>query len=149
MSAAAMKLNMIVVMTMWLPRLACRQAGMKRPGRAEERRRPGSASGSTTITRQARVERQGDQRDAEAADIGLALAADVEQAGMEGDRDGEAGEDEVGGVVEREADALGRAEGAVDQDHDRVGAGSRRSQSTTRPATSEGGDEVDQRQDRR
>ena len=29
MTAAPMKLNMMVVMTMWLPRLACRKAGMK------------------------------------------------------------------------------------------------------------------------
>ena len=29
MIAAAMKLNMIVVMTTWLPRLACSQPGMK------------------------------------------------------------------------------------------------------------------------
>ena len=53
------------------------------------------------------------KRDAEAGDIGLAVAADVEQAGMEGDRDRKAGEDEVGGVEEREADALGIAERAL------------------------------------
>ena len=65
---------------------------------------------------QDRSKAEADQRDAEAADIGLALAADVEQAGMEGDGDGEAGEDEVGGVVEREADALAVAERAVDHE---------------------------------
>ena len=34
---------------------------------------------------------------------------------MEGDGDGEPGEDEVGGVVERVADRLGIADGAEDQ----------------------------------
>src|SRR5262249_984242 len=48
------------------------------------------------------------------------LAADVEQAGMEGDRDGKAGEDEIGGVVERVADRLGRADGADDEQPERV-----------------------------
>ena len=47
---------------------------------------------------------QDDKRAAKAGDIGLPLAADVEQAGMEGHRDGKAGEDEIGRVVERVAD---------------------------------------------
>ncbi len=51
------------------------------------------------------VEGEADDADAEAGDIGLALAADVEQAAMEGDRDGKAGEDEVGRIVEREGEA--------------------------------------------
>ena len=79
-----------------------------------------------SATRAARVEGEADQRDAEAAEIGLALAADVEQAGMEGDGDREAGEDEVGGVEEREADALAVAERALDQDAAPPRAGSRR-----------------------
>ena len=72
------------------------------PGRAEERRRrrwrAGSASGQCGQGRGPgrRARRRGRR-------LGLALAADVEQAGVEGDRDGEAGEDEVGGVVERDS----------------------------------------------
>ncbi len=38
--------------------------------------------------------------------------ADVEEAGMEGDREGEAGEDEVGRVEQRVAEPLAIAEGA-------------------------------------
>ena len=70
------------------------------------------ASGRTSDEGHAR-HGEADERDAEAGDIGLAVAADVEEAGMEGDGDGEPGEDEVRGVEEREADALGIAEGAV------------------------------------
>ena len=81
------------------------------------------------------VEGQADERHAEAGDIGLALAADVEQAGMEGDRHREPGEDEVGGVEQREADALAVAEGAVDQDDGGARAGSRRPAGRRSPAT--------------
>ena len=42
------------------------------------------------------AERKGHQDRAEPGDIGLAVAADVEQPGMSGDRHGEAGEDEIG-----------------------------------------------------
>ncbi len=62
--------------------------------------------------RQALVECQPHQSRAEAADIGLALAADVEQAGMERNGDRQAGEDEIGRVVKRVADAVEIAEGA-------------------------------------
>ena len=51
------------------------------------------------------VEIEADERDAEAAEIGLALGADIEKPGMEGDREGKAGEDEVGRVEQRVADA--------------------------------------------
>ena len=105
---------MIVVMTTWLPRLAWSQPGMKAqtaPNAAAAR----MASGSATMPgRPAGSEPT--SASAEAADIGLPLAADVEQAGVEGDGDGEAGEDEVGGVVERVADRLAVAERAVDQE---------------------------------
>jgi hypothetical protein len=47
--------------------------------------------------------------------VGLALAADVEQAAVEGDRDREPGEDEAGGVEQRVADRLSVAERAEDQ----------------------------------
>ena len=60
------------------------------------------------------VEGEADDADAEAGDIGLALAADVEQAAMEGDGDRKTGEDEVRRVVERVAEAGAAAECAVD-----------------------------------
>src|SRR5690606_2109509 len=37
------------------------------------------------------------------------------QAAMKGDRDRQAGEDEIGGIIQREADAFAIAEGALDQ----------------------------------
>ena len=84
-----MKLSMIVVMTTWLPRLAWSQPGMKPqtpPNSAaasdRERQRDGG--------RQPAADRAPPAPSAEAAEIGLALAADVEQAGVEGDGDGEA-----------------------------------------------------------
>ena len=48
-------------------------------------------------------EQQTDQTDPEAADIGLPFTADVEQAGVEGHRHRQTGEDETGGVIEGEA----------------------------------------------
>ena len=57
---------------------------------------------------------QKDKRDAKATHRRLTLAADVEQPGVIGDRDREAGEDEVGGVVEGIAPAIGRPECARD-----------------------------------
>ena len=47
---------------------------------------------------------------------GLPLTADVEQAGVEGHRHRQTGEDETGGVVEGEAYPLAGAEGAVPHD---------------------------------
>ncbi len=52
------------------------------------------ASGSTIDGRLV-VEPQADERRAETAERRLALDADVEQAGMKGDRDGKPGEDEI------------------------------------------------------
>src|SRR3546814_2253192 len=56
------------------------------------------------------------ERGAEATDVGLPLAADIEQAGVEGDGHGEAGEHEVCGVVEGVADGEVIAKGAVEDD---------------------------------
>ena len=42
-----MKLNMIVVMTMWLPRFACSQAGMKAQA-APKAKAPMQAAGTVT-----------------------------------------------------------------------------------------------------
>ena len=88
-----MKLNMIVVMTTWLPRLACSQPGMKAQT-APKAVAARMASGSGEDARQPGKARQASATPMPAI-VGLALAADVEQAGMEGDRDGEAGEDEI------------------------------------------------------
>ena len=60
------------------------------------------------------------QRRAKARDIGLALDADVEQPGVEADGDRKAGEDETGGVIERESDAFEIAEGAGDENLHRL-----------------------------
>ena len=138
-----MKLNMIVVMTMWLPRLACRIAGMNAQAAPagegqDDRQRQVQPPGQDA------AEGQRHRRDAEPADIGLALAADVEQPAMEGDRDGEPGEDEVGGVVEREADALAIAEGAAQHQHRRLDR-ALADREDDEPGDGEGDDEVDQR----
>jgi hypothetical protein len=75
-----MKLNMMVVMTTWLPRLACSQPGMKaqKPPTAaagEHGQRERSPPGQ-----ELQLQRHDD--DAEPGDVGLPVAADVEQAGM-------------------------------------------------------------------
>ena len=85
-----MKLNMMVVMTTWLPKRACSQAGMKAqaaPNRAapRDRQREDAATTAGCVSK-----RERDQRDAEAADIGLPLAADIEEAGVERHGDGQA-----------------------------------------------------------
>ena len=54
-----------------------------------------------------------------------------------GDRDREPGEDQVGGVVERVADRLAIAEGAVDQGLDRLQRALAEQRRTTSPETSE------------
>jgi hypothetical protein len=104
---------MMVVMTMWLPRQACSQAGT-RPSRAKRGGRD-DADRDQDRRRQVAVEGQHGEPAAQAADIGLALAADIEQAAMEGDGHGKPGEDEVGRVVERVADRLRRADRARHQ----------------------------------
>ncbi len=137
-----MKLNMIVVMTMWLPR-GLQPGRDERPERADHRRaddreREDQPPGQDV------VEGERDDADAEAGDIGLALAADVEEAAVEGDGDRKAGEDEVGRVVEREADALAAAERAVDQDDrgaERVLADEEHDQA----GDEEGDEQIDQR----
>ena len=48
------------------------------------------------------------------------VLADIEQKAVKGDGDGEPGKDEIGGVVERVADCLGIAEGAIREDRDRL-----------------------------
>ena len=115
---------MIVVITTWLPRLACSQPGI-RP------QTPPNSGGRQDRQRDAQDARQAaeidpDQPEPEPAQIGLPLAADVEQPGMEGHRHGQPGEDQVGGVVERVAHRLAIAEGAVDQGLHRLAPGSRR-----------------------
>ncbi len=87
------------------------------------------------------------ERGPEAGDVGLALDPDVEQAGVEAERDREAGEDEARRVIEREADALEIAERAPDQDlHrlERVLADGEHDEA----GDDEGGGDVDQRDQR-
>ena len=56
-----------------------------------------------------------DEGGTEPAEIGLPFRPDVEQAGLERQRDRKPGEDEIRGVVEREADRLTAAETADDE----------------------------------
>ncbi len=90
----------------------------ERPEAAEQRRRQDRERQDQRERQPAEVE--ADQRDAEAADVGLPLAADVEQAAVEGDRDRETREDEAGRVKQGVADRLAVAERAVDQELDRL-----------------------------
>ena len=71
------------------------------PARAEQRR----ANDGQRYDDHHRQEtkRQAHQSDAETAQIGLALGADIEQAGMEGDGKSEAGEDEIRRIEQRVA----------------------------------------------
>lgn len=62
------------------------------------------------------IKRQGDEDDAQPGDIGLTFTADIEHAGMIGQRHGQTGEDEIGGVIERIAKAHTIAEGAIEHD---------------------------------
>ena len=88
------------------------------------------------------------ERRAEAGDIGLALDADVEQAGVEADRDREAGEDEARRVIEREADAFEIAERAARSAACTASIGFSPIASTTRPEMKERGGDVEQRDQR-
>ena len=72
------------------------------------------------------AQRQADESDAQAAEIGLALGADIEQPGMEGDREGKAGEDEIRRIEQRVAEARAIAEGAVEHDAQALQRRSRR-----------------------
>ena len=93
--------------------LGLQPAGDEGPEAADRRRREDRRPGS--VSHQGRdCIGERDEDDAEAGDIGLAVAADVEEAGMGGDRHREAGEDEVGRVVERVAEVVAVAEGAGD-----------------------------------
>ena len=60
-------------------------AGNGREGRAEQGRADDRRDGQRVAGQEAEMQR--DERRAEARDIGLALGADVEQAGVEADRD--------------------------------------------------------------
>ena len=104
------------------------------PGGAEQRPPRRSRAAISSHAGRYAVEREDDEADAQPAEIGLALAADVEQAGMEGDRHREAGEDEVGGVVERVADRLRTSRTRPKtRSAQRVRADRRRSTSTMMP----------------
>src|SRR5438093_611402 len=72
--------------------------GHERPGGAAGRRHDDSACDDQRGRPAARAETE--QRHAEATDIRLALRSDVEEPTVEGDGDGQTGEDEVGGGAE-------------------------------------------------
>ena len=83
---------MIVVTTSWAPETALRNAGDEAPDGAGQHARPTSASGIAMSGRRSRELRRR-RRPAERAHQELALGADVEQAGLEAEADGEAAED--------------------------------------------------------
>ena len=68
-------------------------AGNGRESRAEHGRADDRRDGERVARQEAEMQR--DKRRAEAGDIGLPLDADVEQAGVEADRDRKPGEDEA------------------------------------------------------
>ncbi len=115
-----MKLNMIVVMTTWLPRQACSTAGTAAQAAPNSIAAASTIGGSTVQRRQVVAERQRRQRGADAAQHRLAFAADVEQPRMKCHRDRQAGEDEGRRVVQRVAQADAAAEGALDQQRQRL-----------------------------
>src|SRR6266478_1580811 len=79
-----------------------RAAGRRQNDRGRDDQRGRPAPGPET-----------EQGDAETADVGLTLRADIEQPTVKGDGDGQTGEDEIGRVVERVADRLGVPDRAV------------------------------------
>ena len=99
---------------MWLPRFTCSTPGHPGPEGAD---RHGSQNGKRDHDGPGQeFKAQTYNCSASAGHVGLALAADVEKAGMEGNGNRKAGEDEVGGVVEKIAPALERAHGALEHD---------------------------------
>ena len=117
--------------------------GHEGPGGAEESG-PGDGRGHDQGKGQ-EIQVQAHQGCPQSADVGLALAPDIEQAAVKGHRHRQPGKDEVGGVEEGIADRLLEAEGApyqypyhlprvlADQQHDQAGDG-------------EGGQQVERRQ---
>jgi hypothetical protein len=91
----------------------------ERPAGTERHRRH-QAKRDKHDSRQIGIEQQHRERRAEAGDIGLPFAADIEEAGVKGDRDRQPGEHEVGGVVERVADRDRVIDGAPRHDAHRV-----------------------------
>ena len=89
-------------------------AGNGGPGGAEGGRAEDPERDQQETRQEAEVEH--DEGGAEAAEGRLTFAADVEQPGMIGDRDRKPGEDEIRRVEQREAEALARAEAALDQE---------------------------------
>ena len=61
-----------------------------------------------------KAEVQANQRRAQPANIGLPVAADVEQPRLEGHRHGKSGKNKAGGIIERIAKAIDRAQTACD-----------------------------------
>ena len=79
-----MKLNMIVVMTTWLPRRAWSHAGTKAHA-APKAAATATAATTTSGAGQPPAPRQ-TQRHAEAPEVGLPLRADVEEPAVEAPR---------------------------------------------------------------
>ncbi len=89
----------------------------RRPGGPEQRRQPGGPDQRQCPVRPGDIKAH--DRHAEPAQHRLALAADVEHAGVKGDRDRQPGEHEVGGVIKCVAPAIGGPQRAGDHQLDR------------------------------
>ena len=111
-----MKLSMIVLITSCAPKRALSTPATPPhaapAAAARERGRAGAAA------RRQERQRDADQRRGEAAEIELALDADVEQPGAEPERHREPGEDQRRGAEQRLADAVAGAEALAE--HQRV-----------------------------
>ena len=88
---SAIQLSMIVVITSWAPTVALRNPAMPAQT-APARRRAGKRAARAARARGRQPDADPDRRDG--ADDVLALAADVEKAAAERERDGEPGEDQ-------------------------------------------------------
>ena len=128
-------------------RAALRLQVPRRPG--PQRPAQGAAQHRQRRQQQERqpVQEQAHQADPEAAYVALPLAADVEQSAMQRHRDRQRGEDEVGGVIERVAPRLAKAEGAAHQAHQRLHRAFAQHQDHD-PRNRERRQQVDQRQQR-
>ena len=112
--AMATKLSMIVVTTSWAPETAFRKPGMK-PHAAPKIMPGDQRDGDRDDDGGLSAQLDADDDRAEGAHQELALDADVEQAGLEAEADGQAAEQQRHRVVERVDDGALGADGARDE----------------------------------
>ncbi len=108
----AMKFNMMVVMTSWAPVRAFNNPAS--PAQTAPPTIPPRITSGDVDDRRRR-EREADPERDHAADVHLAVGADVEQPGLEADRDGETGQDQRCRGEERLGDRTTRSERTLEQ----------------------------------